>query len=50
MERGLGAARVYNTTAILVVTYVVLFLPLTVQYVKSSYDPIHPSLRAVGEA
>lgn len=40
--------RVYNTPAMLVVTYVVLFLPFTVQYVKSSYDGIHPSLRAAG--
>ncbi|TVR62784.1 MAG: iron ABC transporter permease [Spirochaetaceae bacterium] len=40
--------RVYNTPMMLVVTYVVLFLPFTVQYVKSSYEAVHPSLRAAG--
>lgn len=34
----------YNTHAMLALTYMVLFLPYTVQYVKANYGSIHPSL------
>jgi iron(III) transport system permease protein len=37
---------IYNTPMMLVVTYTILFLPFSVQYVKSSYEAIHPSLFA----
>ncbi len=40
--------RAYNTPAMLVIAYVVLFLPFTVQYVKSSYGRIHPNVIAAG--
>ncbi len=39
---------IYNTPMMLIVTYTVLFLPFTVQYVKSSYEAINPSLFAAG--
>lgn len=38
----------YNTMGILVLTYVVLFLPYTVQYVTSSFTQISESLMAAG--
>ncbi|MGL6258235.1 ABC transporter permease [Vibrio sp. WXL210] len=40
----LNPAPVYNTSAMLVLTYVVLFLPYTVQYVKSAAEQISASL------
>lgn len=39
----------YNTMGILVVAYVVLFLPYTVQYVTSSFSQINSSLMAAGQ-
>lgn len=39
---------VYNTTAMLVLTYTVAFLPYTVQYVKARYQEIDESLLAAG--
>lgn len=39
----------YNTMGILVVAYVVLFLPYTVQYVTSSFSQINNSLMAAGQ-
>lgn len=39
----------YNTMAILVITYVVLFLPYTVQYVTSAFTQISPSLVEAGQ-
>ena len=39
---------IYGTIWIMVLSYVVLFLPYTVQYVTSSYSQISPSLVAAG--
>ena len=39
----------YNTMGILIVAYVVLFLPYTVQYVTSSFSQINSSLMAAGQ-
>lgn len=39
----------YNTLGILVLTYVVLFLPYTIQYVTSSFTQISDSLMAAGQ-
>lgn len=39
----------YNTMAILVITYVILFLPYTVQYVTSAFTQISPSLVESGQ-
>ncbi len=39
----------YNTLGIMVLAYVVLFLPYTVQYVTSSFTQISPSLEAAGK-
>lgn len=39
----------YNTIGILVLAYVVLFLPYTVQYVTSSFSQINSSLMAAGQ-
>ena len=39
----------YNTMAILVITYVILFLPYTVQYVTSAFTQISPSLVEAGQ-
>lgn len=39
----------YNTMGILVVAYVVLFLPYTVQYVTSSFSQINSSLMSAGQ-
>ncbi|WP_438348444.1 ABC transporter permease [Paenibacillus sp. FA6] len=38
----------YNTYGMVVLTYVILFLPYTVQYVKSSYGQIDPMLMQAG--
>lgn len=38
----------YNTLAILVITYVALFLPFTVQYVTSAFTQLNDSLMAAG--
>ena len=42
------AIPIYGTIWIMVLSYVVLFLPYTVQYVTSSYSQISPSLVAAG--
>ena len=42
------AIPIYGTIWIMVLSYVVLFLPYTVQYVTSSYSQISPSLIAAG--
>lgn len=39
----------YNTMGIMVVAYVVLFLPYTVQYVTSSFTQINSSLMSAGQ-
>lgn len=39
----------YNTLGIMVLAYVVLFLPYTVQYVTSSFTQINSSLMAAGQ-
>ncbi len=39
---------IYNTPVMVIVTYVVLFLPYTVQYVKSSLGQIDDSLMQAG--
>ncbi len=39
----------YNTMAILVITYVILFLPYTVQYVTSAFTQMSRSLTEAGE-
>lgn len=39
----------YNTMAILVITYVILFLPYTVQYVTSAFTQMSQSLTEAGE-
>ena len=39
----------YNTMGIMVLAYVVLFLPYTVQYVTSSFTQISDSLMAAGQ-
>ncbi|WP_438496481.1 ABC transporter permease [Paenibacillus sp. IHBB 3054] len=39
----------YNTYGMVVLTYVVLFLPYTVQYVKASYGQIDSSLMQAGQ-
>ena len=39
----------YNTLGIMVLAYVVLFLPYTVQYVTSSFTQINDSLMAAGQ-
>lgn len=39
----------YNTLGILVLAYVVLFLPYTIQYVTSSFTQINSSLMAAGQ-
>ncbi|NUU61274.1 ABC transporter permease [Paenibacillus agri] len=39
----------YNTYGMVVLTYVVLFLPYTVQYVKSSYGQLDPALMQAGQ-
>lgn len=38
----------YNTFGILILTYVVLYLPFTIQYVTSSFTQIHDSLIQAG--
>lgn len=40
---------IYNTMALLVLAYVVLYLPFTVQYVSSAFSQISPSLMSAGE-
>jgi len=40
--------KIYNTYGMVVLTYVVLFLPYTVQYVKSGYQQIDASLTNAG--
>lgn len=40
---------IYNTMTLLILAYVVLYLPFTVQYVASSYSQISPSLMSAGE-
>ena len=42
------ALSIYNTPVMVIVTYVVLFLPYTVQYVKSSLGQIDDSLMQAG--
>jgi iron(III) transport system permease protein len=44
-----GILPLYNTFGILIVTYVVLFLPFTIQYVTSSFTQINNSLMAAGQ-
>ena len=39
---------IYGTLGIMVLSYVILFLPYTVQYVTSAYSQISPSLAAAG--
>ncbi|ANY66882.1 ABC transporter permease [Paenibacillus sp. BIHB 4019] len=39
----------YNTYGMVVLTYVILFLPYTVQYVKASYGQIDPMLLQAGQ-
>ena len=39
---------IYGTIWIMVLSYVILFLPYTIQYVTSSYSQISPSLAAAG--
>ncbi len=39
---------IYGTLGIMVLSYVILFLPYTVQYVTSSYSQISPSLSSAG--
>ncbi|MBT2293263.1 iron ABC transporter permease [Paenibacillus albidus] len=39
----------YNTYGMVVLTYVVLFLPYTVQYVKASYGQLDPALMQAGQ-
>ena len=39
---------IYNTPIMVIITYVVLFLPYTVQYVKSSLGQIDDSLVQAG--
>lgn len=39
----------YNTYGMVVLTYIVLFLPYTVQYVKSSYGQLDPALMQAGQ-
>ncbi|GAA0380382.1 iron ABC transporter permease [Paenibacillus motobuensis] len=39
----------YNTYGIVILTYVVLFVPYTVQYVKSAFTQIDPSLFQAGQ-
>ncbi|TVY03360.1 ABC transporter permease [Cohnella terricola] len=41
--------RLYNTGGMVVLTYVVLFVPYTVQYVKSASSQIDPSLFQAGQ-
>ncbi|MCH4178689.1 MAG: iron ABC transporter permease [Megasphaera sp.] len=40
---------VYNTMGIMIITYVVLFLPYSVQYVTSSFTQINASLLTAGQ-
>ena len=39
---------IYNTYGMVIITYVILFLPYTVQYVSSSYGQINKSLEEAG--
>lgn len=39
---------IYNTYGMVILTYVILFLPYTVQYVSNSYSQINPSLEEAG--
>ncbi len=40
--------RIYNTRGIVILTYVILFLPYTVQYVKANFSQIDPTLFHAG--
>lgn len=40
---------IYNTMSMLVLAYVALYLPYTVQYVTSSFTQLNPSLQSAGQ-